>query len=585
MSSAAPTNTDNLDQPGFTIKVDGTALTPELAGQVIRIDVHEEIGRLARATVLIHNWDSERNIVTSSDAATFAPGKKIEIALGYAATRPPVFQGVVVGLGADFIVGQQPVLRIECRCKGALLTAARRSRVFEETADGDAASAIAGDYGLSGTTDAGAKGDVLVQDDMTDWDFLRARAERLGYALYVRDDKLVFGKPKASTAAVASLVYGDTLVELRIDQDDTSSPAKVTAAAWDPEGVEAATADADASDTSIPSGARPDVAGALSSAGWPKRDGRIAFSAAITPDELDLVAKGTVDRSTLAHISGRGRCHGLPEIRIDAVIELKGIGTRFAGKHYLTAVRHIFGSQVYTTEFQIGAPPRLRPAGAGDAEVRGPLLLGVVDDIDDPSKWGRVRVQLPWLDSEISSLWARLSLPAAGPDRGFFFIPEVGDEVVIGFLGDARHPVVLGSLWNGKHAPPESLDAEKNPLRSIVSRAGHRVSFDDSDDAPSLTLVTKAKQKVTLDDTSGSEKIELADKTGNKITLDSKGITLEAASGTDISLKASGGKVGIDAAQLEAKTSAAAKIQASSTLDLQASAALGLTGAMVKINS
>jgi uncharacterized protein involved in type VI secretion and phage assembly len=210
--------------------------------------------------------------------------------------------------------------------------------------------------------------------------------------------------------------------------------------------------------------------------------------------------------------------------------------------------------------------------------------VGVVDDIDDPNGWGRVRVLLPWLDGEIASIWARLSLPAAGPERGFFFIPEVGDEVVLGYLGDRRYPVVLGSLWNGSHAPPESLDAQTNAIRSIVSRSGHRFTFDDSDGAEKVELKTSAEQTVTLDDASGSEKIELKDKAGNLVTLESAGITLKAASG-DITLDAASGKIALSASKIEGKSTGSAKLESSAQLDLQASATLGLTGAMVKINS
>lgn len=574
------------DGPRFAFKVDGAAVAEDVADDVLLIDVHEEVGRLARATILLQNWKDDANAVKYSDGDTFRPGKKVELHLGYESDLTPVFEGVIVGLGADFLPDRQPVLRVDCRCKGALLAGGRRSRVFEDATDGDAVAAIAGDYGLSADTDAGPQNAFLVQDGVSDWDFLVRRARTLGMALYVRGDTVVFKAAKTSSEPAASLDYGATLLELRVDEDLAGRVDKVTAAAWDPEGLQAANSDAGAADTTVKSNGRRDLGKALSDAGWPKRDERLAHPGAVAPDELDAIAKADVERGALGHVYGRGRSHGLPQIRIDALLELRKLGTRFGGKHYVTATRHRLDTRSYVTEFQLGVPPPLRPHELEPAPaLTDRLVVGTVDDIDDPNAWGRVRVLLPWLDGEIASVWARLALPAAGPDRGFYFIPEVGDEVLVGFLGDARFPVVLGSFWNGRHAPPESLDAQKNPIRSIVSRAGHRLTFDDSDDAPKVVVKTKAAQTVTVDDTSGSEKIELADKTGNKLTLDSKGITLEAASGADVSIKASSGKVIFDAMQLEGKASASAKLQSSATMDLQASAALGLTGAMVKINS
>jgi Rhs element Vgr protein len=576
---------DPPDRPSFELKLGGAAAAPGVADDVLLVDVHEELGRLARATVLVQNWKDDTNEVKYSDGDTFKPGLPIEIQLGYDSELTTVFQGVIVALGADFLPSRQPVLRVDARCKGSLLAGGRRSRVLEESSDGDGVSAIAGDYGLTADASAGAQNPFVVQDDVSDWDFLRGRAELLGLAFYVRGDSVVFHEPQVTGQPVVTLTYGETLLELRVQQDLNGLSDKVTASSWDPDGLEAATSDSSSSDATVPSDTRPTLGAALSDAGWAKRDTRIAYAGAVATDELDAVAKGEVNRQALAHLSGRGRCHGVPALRIDALVDFKKLGARFGGKHYLTAVRHTLDTKSYVTEFQTGAPPRLQPQSTSPVpRIAGSLAVGIVDDIDDPNAWGRVRVSLPWLDSEISSVWARLALPAAGAQRGFFFIPEVGDEVVVSFLGaDARFPVVLGSLWNGTQAPPETLDAQKNAIRSLVSRAGHKLTFDDSDDAPKVVITTSAGQTATLDDTSGSEKIELVDKAGNTLTLDSKGITLEAPSG-DISLKASSGKVSIDALTLEGKASGSAKLESSAAFDLKAAATLGLKGALVNIN-
>nr|MDQ3936866.1 phage baseplate assembly protein V [Actinomycetota bacterium] len=321
--------------------------------------------------------------------------------------------------------------------------------------------------------------------------------------------------------------------------------------------------------------------------GWSDRADALVHPGSVGPDELDARARSGAQRGVLRHVNGAGRTTGLPQLRIDSLLELTGVGERLSGVHYLTAVRHTLTKDGYFTEFQVGLPePVLPRAGGGERPATGPLVTATVDDIDDPNGWGRVRVLLPWLDGEIASVWARLAVPAAGGERGFFFIPEVGDEVIVGFLGgEARFPVVLGSTWNGTQAPPESLDAATNPIRSIVSRTGHRLTLDDTDGAAQVKVETAAGQSLLLDDTSGGEKIELADKTGNKITMSSSGIALEAAAGGNVEVKASSGKVALQGTQLEGSSTGPAKISSSAALDLQASATLGITGALVKINS
>jgi Rhs element Vgr protein len=577
-----------LDLPAFVALVDGAELEPGVHADVLRAEVHEEVGRMARATLLLRNWDDGVNAVKYSDGDLFAPGTPLVLKLGYGRELETVFDGLVTELSAAFGPEGAPKLEVHCRDRGLLLAGARRSRLLEEATDGDHAQAIAGDHGLTAQADEGADQPFAVQAARSDWDFLLGRAEALGLALYVREKDLHFQAPRTGDPPAATLEWGETLLELRVNEEVAGRIEGETAASWDPEALEAAESEAAAGDTAVPASGRPDLAGEVGTAGFSGRTQRLPSAAAVGPDELDARARAAIDRSALGQYWGHGRARGLPKLRIDTTIELTGLGSRFSGAHYVSSSRHVIDSGGYYTEFQLGLPPALRPAAARDQEpfesVAGTLGIGVVDDIDDPNSWGRVRVLLPWLDSEIASIWARLAPPAAGPERGFFFIPEVGDEVVVGFLGgDARHPVVLGSLWNGRHAPPETLDAQTNAIRSIVSRSGHRLTFDDSDGAAKVAVTTAADQTITVDDSSGSEAIELKDKAGNTLTMSSSGIELKAASG-DIKLDASAGKIALSGSQIEGKSTGPAKLESSTKLDLQASATLGLTGALVKIN-
>lgn len=576
------------DAPAFTVEVGGSVLEPEAHADVLRVDVHEEVGRLSRATLLVHNWDDETGEVKHSDGDLFAPGAAVVVRAGYGSVLESVFEGLIVELGAVFGPGGSPLLEVHCRDRGVLLAGGRRSRVLEDSTDGDAASAIAADHGLSADPEDGAEQPLAVQAAASDWDHLRERAHALGLALYVRGTELRFHPPKASDPAAATLQWGSTLLELRVHEELSRPMEAVTAAGWDPETLEAAEAEAVADDASVPAGGRPDLRSEVGKAALSGRLQRLPHAAALGPDELDARARGELDRGALGHYWGRGRSLGVPQVRSDTVLELEGLGARFSGPHYVSAARHTIDASGYFTEFQLGLPAPLRPGGDGRACGEGPaetLAVGIVDDVDDPNAWGRVRVRLPWLDGEIASIWARLVRPDAGPERGFFFIPEVGDEVVVSFLGgDARHPVVLGSLWNGQHDAPESLDPQANAIRSIVSRSGHRLAFDDSDGAGKLQVKTAAEQTVTLDDSSGAEKVELKDAAGNTVTMESSGLTVTAPSG-DITLDAPAGKIALSALRIEGKATGPAKLESSAKLDLQAAATLGLTGALVKINS
>jgi uncharacterized protein involved in type VI secretion and phage assembly len=187
-----------------------------------------------------------------------------------------------------------------------------------------------------------------------------------------------------------------------------------------------------------------------------------------------------------------------------------------------------------------------------------PRLFGVypalVTDVQDPDNQGRVQIKLPFVeesDGGSALAWARLATMMAGGNRGTWFIPEVDDEVLVAFTaGDPRRPVVIGALWNGVDAPPETMDSANN-VRSVTSRSGHKLTFDD---------------------TAGAEKVELKTNGGHTFTLD------DAAGGTVTLTHSNGATVKIDA-------TGNIEITANVKVKINAPAGLEVTAAMVTVNA
>ena len=159
------------------------------------------------------------------------------------------------------------------------------------------------------------------------------------------------------------------------------------------------------------------------------------------------------------------------------------------------------------------------------------VVVGIVTRNDDEEGLGRVKVSLPMLGEGAESGWCRLATLYAGEGRGSYFVPEVGDEVMIAFEhGDVNFPYVLGSLWSLPAKPPVENPDKDNNIKRLRTRSGHTVTFDDTD---------------------GKEKIEIVDASGkNRIVLDvgEDNIRIEADTG-DILISAPEGTI-----QLEAKT-------------------------------
>jgi uncharacterized protein involved in type VI secretion and phage assembly len=178
------------------------------------------------------------------------------------------------------------------------------------------------------------------------------------------------------------------------------------------------------------------------------------------------------------------------------------------------------------------------------------VYTAIVTDVQDPDGMGRVRLRLPWTsdpDGALYETWARIACLMAGANRGTWFIPEPDDEVLVAFEnGDPRRPFVIGALWNGVDTPPETMDANNN-IRSITSRSGIKVTFDDTDGAVAFTVETPGGQIITCKDTPAS--VEISDANGNMIKLESSGISLTTSAKLSMSastVEISAGMVKVD---------------------------------------
>lgn len=196
-------------------------------------------------------------------------------------------------------------------------------------------------------------------------------------------------------------------------------------------------------------------------------------------------------------------------------------------------------------------------APAAESERFYGLCVAIVTNNKDPDGLGRVKVRFPWLAAGSESAWARVVTPMAGPQRGLYCLPEVDDEVLVGFeQGIMEQPYVVGALWNGKDKPPETNNDGKNNRRSLTSRSGHVIRLDDS---------------------KGKEKIEIVDKSGkNKVVIDTAQNAITIAADADITVQAGSGKVAVEGTEISVK--------AKGKMSLEAGGQMVIKGATVNIN-
>ena len=160
------------------------------------------------------------------------------------------------------------------------------------------------------------------------------------------------------------------------------------------------------------------------------------------------------------------------------------------------------------------------------------LYPALVKDIVDPQALGRVQVSFPWLGEVGSDVnaWARLVSLYADDDQGWLILPEVGSEVIVGFeAGALERPYIVGAVWNGREALPQSAEAANNK-RVLKTRSGTLLEFDDADGAAKVTLQMQSGHKLVLDD--AAQSVTLKHSNGCELVMNAAGQVKVTATST-----------------------------------------------------
>ena len=580
------------------IRSNGAAL-PDSHG-LISLTVGKGVNKLSTARLMFADGDMPSQTFELSDADTLAPGAAIEIEAGYGDTTALIFAGVVVRHGIQIFGNNDSRLVVECRHAAFPLTLARSSGNYVATTDGDAITAILGAANIAAEVAAtAATYDDLVQFHSSDWDFVLARAAANGLVVITGDQGVTVKAPATATEPVLCVTYGIDLISFEGDIDARTQFAEVSSISWDPATQEVAQQQA----TPVDLGLQGDLdANTLAKVGGIATL-RLQTAVPLATSALKACAQARQLQAALARVRGHLRFPGSALAVPGATMTLAGVGKRFSGKLFIGAVDHVIADGEWLTDVEFGlAPEWSAPSGqsvgpdaaSGLLPGASGLHIGVVSKLDeDPAGQNRVQVIMPVSQNKTLGVWARLASAYGSDAVGAFFIPEIGDEVIVGYFNnDPCNPVVLASLYSSKRAPPYPLTAD-NFIKAIVTKGLLKVEFDD--DKKVLTLLTPAGNTVVMSDDAKS--IVMTDQRGNKVALDDKGILLDSP--FDVVLKA-GGKITLDAgANIEA--TAAADLQQSaqnisskasmslvakgaSSAELSASGQVTVKGALVAIN-
>ncbi|GAA4842611.1 VgrG-related protein [Saccharopolyspora rosea] len=524
--------------PRFEVRIAGLTMAADLAAQVLSVVVDSDLDLAGSFTLVLRNRD---NAVL--DSPLLDPGKTVEIHLGYGDDLAPAFLGEITSVEPSFPQDGPPTVRVSGYDKSYRMRHNQPEPTEYTIADDSLIAArLAVENGLVPVVDpTPALPEKVVQAE-SDMAFLKTRAQRYFFDVYVEWDRLHFQFPRPQPAAhvlewgrnlssFSPRISAAGLAGLQVVRGYNQELAQTVRAA-----VPTADLDPDVLVERLGSAAA-DLLGSL------VREG-LRTQAVDNPLDAALLARSLLEDLLDGLYEGDGSCIGLPDLAAGKYVEIRGVGKRFGGIYRLRKVTHRIDGGGFATDFSITQrcgsslvgllrkdmteqPPPDRP------ERFYGVVVGEVQEnrelVDTPPTVpiGRVKVSFPGLSDRFTSGWAPCARPMGGKGMGFYALPEPGEQVLVAFEhGDLARPYVLGSLWNDGQEPPSSNVDGENNLRLLRSRAGHTITFDDTLGTGALTIEDAAGSTITLDAQNGS--ITLSARTDLTIEADGT-ITLRAS--------------------------------------------------------
>ncbi len=505
------------------------------------LSVTKEINRIGRATLEFMAGDMPDKDVPLSNADTFKPGKTIKIEAGYESENEILYEGLVVSHGLRLPSSGDTALVIECRDFAIKSTISRKNAVFEKVKDSETITKILGNYSdLSVSVDATSyKHEELVQYYCSDWDFVLSRADVNGLVIISDDKKLSVKKPAVSAAPVLTVTFGDDLIDFsgEVDAEDQFNAAE--AVGWDSSKQEIVKSSGSAPGLNQQGNlSQKDLSGVLQPEKLILQSGT-----RMEPADLKNWADALLLRYGLARFRGNMAFQGSAKAKPGCIIEIAGMGDRFNGKAYIGSVVHDISGGDWKTTVSLGIPADFittrenvtaPPASGLMPGIEG-MQIGKVSKLDgDPANENRIQVKIPILNSEPGTVWARLAQIYASEQFGSFVIPEIDDEVILGFFNnDPRQAVILGSLYSSKRKPPYEID-KKNNTKAFVSRS--KLVIELEEEKKEITIKTPGKNQIFISD--DKKTIKLTDQNNNTVEMSADGIKIDSCKDVIINAKA-----------------------------------------------
>lgn len=526
------------------LKIDGQIASDDILENILQVIVEESLHRPSLFTLVIRN--DYQSGVTQDDPwqrqKQFQIGQKLSISFTPSVQEadeelqeeapPDLIQGEITALETQFSEQTQAPIIIKGYDVSHRLHRGVHNRSFQNMTDSDIVKKIAEEVQIEmGQIDAsGEPHDYLFQENQTNMAFLRSRAARIGFELFVHDHKLHFRRPQVNGDPL-KLTWLKDVRSFHVRVTSTEQVQSVEVRGWDytTKTPIVATAQREQVLTETDQATTGSETSTLFEGMREAPKLIVCDRPMFKRKEADAMAQALCDELGGESVIADARAEGNPEIRPGLQVELEELGP-YTGKYYVTETRHIYAERTYDTEFSVrglrGADFLTLLAPQTPTKPGQTPLVGIVTDNEDPEGMGRVKVKFPTLTEDHNSNWARIVSMGAANGRGFDCLPEIDDEVLVTFEhGDIHRPYVIGGVWNGEDAPPNSVNKNvqngKVRLRTFQTRTGHKIQFieENQDTKAGICVETTGGHVFRLND---SEQDITVNSTGN-IHIQAKG--------------------------------------------------------------
>lgn len=448
--------------------------------------------------------------------------------------------------------------QITAKNKAVNMALSTSTGVFAGQSDKEVMDTITSGHGctltpLHLTTQFQVKHTQLVKNGISDWDFMNVRAEANGCFLYTESDKVILDMPteEPDPTRIISALNGDNVYEIEVEQDERKYRVEKELISFNLSTLE------------------PEITPE-------ETDEASPTPSAVKGKHADINYRTFNDRectelvNAASRLKALSRCNGLVRIKPNltakpgGTLAVSGFNELIDGKFIITAIMQDYSEGGFTTYLQFGLNHesyccRYR---LNTGQNRPVILTGLVTELqDDPDNLNRIRVKIThWKDAQ-EPLWARLSTLYAGDQHGLVMLPEIGDEVIVAFMGDDFDtPVILGSAFSPKFLPHTAFGND-NYNKALLTKKGMKWAWNDEKGVHEIS--TPRGNRIVISEEEKS--IILEDQNANKIEMKDGEISLEGAK--DVVIKAN------------------ANVKISGTaLELTASGNIKLEGSMVLIN-